>query len=135
MIRRKIVLHFPPRLVDQPVIYHLVKDYDLVFNILQARITPSQEGLLIMEIAGRKKDYDRGLEYLIQTGVKVQPLSQDVTWNEEICTHCGACLAVCPTQALVMDKETMRIVFDNRKCIACEACVPACPPRAMEVEF
>ena len=135
MIRRKIVLHFPPRMVDQPVIYHLVKDYDLVFNILQARITPSQEGILIMEIAGRKKDYDQGLEYLLQTGVKVQSLSQDITWNEARCTHCGACLAVCPTQALVMDKETMRIVFDNRKCIACEACVPACPPRAMEVKF
>lgn len=135
MISRRIVLHFPPQMVDRAVIYRLVKDYDLIFNILKARVTPRKEGILVMEISGRKKNYDLGMKYLLEAGVTVQPLSRDITWNEEKCTHCGACLAVCPTDALTLEPKTMKIKFDNSQCIACEACVAACPPRAMEVKF
>ena len=55
--------------------------------------------------------------------------------DEEACSPCGACQAVCPTEAITMDPVSMKIVFDNSQCIACEACVTACPPRAMEVKF
>jgi hypothetical protein len=38
--------------VERPIIYRLVKDYDLEFNILKASITPEQEGLLVLELKG-----------------------------------------------------------------------------------
>lgn len=135
MIQRKIVLHFPPELVDKAIICHLVKDYDLVFAILKASISPKKEGILVMEISGSRKKYNLGIKYLLESGVGVQPLSRDITWNEDKCTHCGVCLAVCPTDALTMDRQTMLLQFDNSKCVACEACVTACPTRAMEVQF
>lgn len=135
MKKKRIVLHFPHQLIDKPIAYHLVKDYNLIFNILQARITPDEEGLMVLELSGSDKDYAQGIKFLQEQGVKVQTLSRDVKRNEKRCTHCGACVAVCPTNALYVDRKTMEVIFDIDNCIACELCVPACPPRAMEVKF
>ena len=135
VVSKRIVLRFPKRLVERPIIYRLVKDYDLEFNILKASITPEQEGLLILELKGNQQEYDKGIEFLIKAGVKIQSLSQDVTRNEERCTHCGACVTVCPTGAFRTDAKTRLVIFENEKCIACGLCIPACPPRAMEVHF
>ena len=135
MISKKIVLKFPPKLVDKPIVYKLVKDFDLSFNILRARVTPKEEGELVIELKGNKEKYAEGMKHLKKIGVKVQPLSQDVTRDEVRCTHCGACITICPTGAFYMDKETMQVIFDTEKCIACELCVKGCPPRAMKVKL
>jgi len=135
MVSKRIVLKFPHKMVDQPIVYRLVKDYDLVFNILQAKITPNEEGLMVLELQGKKENYADGVKYLTSLGVKIQPLSQDVTRDDNKCTHCGACITVCPTGALYTDKSTMKVIFEPEKCIACELCVKACPPRAMIVKF
>lgn len=135
VVTKKIVLRFPRRLVERPIVYRLVKDYDLEFNILKASITPEEEGLLVLELKGDQKEYDRGIDFLVKGGVKIQSLSQDVTRNEERCTSCGACITICPAGAFKVDAKTRLVIFDNEKCIACGLCIPACPPRAMEVHF
>ncbi len=135
MVSKRIVLKFPHKLLDKPIVYKLVKDFDLVFNILQAKITPQEEGLLVLELTGKKENYANGIKYLTDLGVNIQPLSKDVARNDDRCTHCGACITICPTEALYMDKDSMKVVFDSEKCIACELCVKACPPRAMIVKL
>ncbi len=135
MISKRIVLKFPSRLVEQPVISRLVKEYNLEFNILKAYVTPKEEGLLVLELRGEEGDYKKGIEYLSKIGLNIQLVSQDVVRNEKKCTHCGACVTVCPVGALVVDPKTRKILFYNDKCIVCELCVPACPPRAMEIHF
>ena len=135
MISRKIVLKFPHRLVNQPIICSLVKQYNLDFNILKAQITPNEEGLLVVELKGEDKSFKEGMRFLKKTGVLMEPLSKDVNRNEIRCTHCGACVAVCSSGALSIDRRTMMVPFENEKCIACELCIKACPPRAMEVNF
>ena len=135
MVSKRIVLTFPHKLLDKPVVYKLVKDFDLVFNILQARITPKEEGLLVLELTGKKEKYAQGVKYLTGQGVKIQPLSQDVRRNDVRCTHCGVCTSICPTEALIINKKTMKVEFDSSKCIACELCVRTCPVRAMVVEL
>ena len=52
-VSRRIVLHFPKRLVDRPLVYRLIKDYNLEFNILKALVTPEEEGLLVLELKGK----------------------------------------------------------------------------------
>ncbi len=134
-ISKRIVLHFPRRLVDCPIVSRLVRDFNLDFNILKASVTPEEEGLLILELSGKQSDYDKGIRYLTETGVRIQALSQDVTRNEERCTHCGACITICPTGAFELEPLTRWVNFYNEKCLACELCIKACPPRAMELHF
>lgn len=135
MISKRIVIKFPAKLVDQPIIYKLVKEFDLVFNILRARVTPKEEGELVIELKGEEASYAGAIKYLKDLDITIQPLSQDVKRDEERCTHCGACITICPTGALYMDRKTMQVIFDAEKCNACELCVSGCPPRAMKVKF
>lgn len=135
MISKRIVLTFPHKLVDQPIVYKLVKDFNLSFNILQAKITPQEEGVMVIQLEGKKEDFAAGVEYLKKSGIVIQPMSKEITRNEERCTHCGACVTICPAGAFHVDQKTQKIIFENQKCIACELCVKACPPRAMVVKF
>ena len=134
-VSKRIVLHFPKRLVDRPIVSRLVRDFDLEFNILKALVTPEEEGLLVLELSGEQEEYDKGIRYLTETGVKIQSLSQDVLRNEERCTHCGACITICPSGAFELDSVTRQVDFYDEKCVACGLCIKACPPRAMEVHF
>ena len=134
-ISKRIVLRFPKRLVDRAIVSRLVRDYNLDFNILKASVTPDEEGLMVLELSGKQGDYDKGIRYLTKTGVKIQSLSQDVTRNEERCTHCGVCITICPTGAFELDPSTRQVTFSGEKCLACELCIKACPPRAMELHF
>lgn len=136
MIKRKLVLHFPKEKVDEPITYKLIKEFDLIFNILKAKVTPEEEGLLVLELTGEEKNFNAGIKYLKDIGLKIQPLEKDITRDEKKCTHCSACVVHCPTKALyIKDRKTMKVEFNKEKCIACEACIPLCPVRAMSLEF
>jgi len=134
-ISKRIVLRFPKRLVERSIVSCLVKDYNLDFNILKASVTPDEEGLMVLELSGKQGDYDKGIRYLTKTGVRIQSLSQDVIRNEERCTHCGACITVCPTGAFELESLTRWVNFYDERCLACGLCIKACPPRAMELHF
>ncbi|MEW6388704.1 MAG: NIL domain-containing protein [Thermodesulfobacteriota bacterium] len=128
-----LVLRFTRDTVDKPIIYRLVKDYDLEFNLLKANITPQVEGVIVMELRGHPKNFRRGLKYLRDSGVKVQRVAHEVRRNEERCYQCGTCTALCPTGALFIKRPDMEVGFDAGKCSACELCCSVCPARAMEV--
>jgi len=134
-VSRRIVLHFPPTITGQAVVYRLAKDFDLMFNIIKAAVSPGEEGLLVMELSGREDNYDKGIQYLAEAGVIIQSLSQDVVRDEARCTHCGACITICPTGAFSLEPKTRKVLFDNDKCVVCGFCVKACPPRAMRLYF
>ena len=131
--KKGLYLKFPPEIVDKPIVYKLVKEYELVFNILKATITPGKEGIMIMELEGTPEKVNKGLEYLKEIGVEVKPLEQQIIKNDEICINCGVCTAVCPTEALYIDKESFKVIFNPQKCTACEFCVAVCITKAMEV--
>lgn len=135
MISKKNVFKFPHTLVDQPVMSHLVRQFDLDINILKASITPNEEGLMVLGLTGKKEAYDKAIKYLQGIGVKVEPFKHDIIRDEKRCTHCGACVVTCPSGSLVTDEQTKKINFIESKCIACELCVPVCPPRAMRAHY
>ncbi len=135
MYKRILVLRFPAEIVDQPIVYKLVKEYDLSFNILKATILPGKEGLMIMELSGHPKNFNKGLSYLRSLGVEIKTIGQEIQRNEEKCIHCGFCTAVCPTGALSVNRQTLQVEFDPDRCSGCELCVTSCIVRAMEVRF
>lgn len=135
MATKRLTLNFPPHLIDQPVTYQLITEHDLKVNILRARITPREWGRLVVELSGSKKNLDAGLKFATDLGVEIKPLAQDVQWREDKCIECTACISICPTGALEVAREEMRVSFDHEKCIACELCIPACPYDAMHITF
>lgn len=134
---KRIVLHFTKDIWDKPIVYRLVKDYNLIFNILKANILPRQESYLVMELIGEtREDFDRGIDYLRRSGVSIQPVEKDIRWLEKKCVHCGACVTICPSGAFIIDRSRdMMIRFDANLCSACTLCVRGCPVRAVEAEL
>lgn len=128
-----LILRFPKTEVQKPIVCNLARNFDLIFNILNAGILPRKEGYMVMELSGTRKNFREGVEYLKSMGVDVQNASQEVKRDDEVCTHCGACTAVCPTEALSIKRPEMTVEFDQSKCSVCELCVRACPPKAMQV--
>lgn len=135
MYSRKIVIRYTADNVDQPIICQLVKTHDLAFNILKAQISPRREGVIVLELSGLKENFDNGIRFLKEKGLRVEPLSRSVNQNADRCIHCGACTAFCPTDALYFERHSMKVIFDPEKCNGCELCVSACPPKAMEVNI
>jgi len=128
-----LVLRFPQTEVQKPIVCFLARNYDLVFNILNATVLPRKEGIMVLELSGSRKNFNEGVQYLKSQGVSVQNASQEVKRDNDKCTHCGACTAVCPTGALSIKRPEMTVNFDQSRCSVCELCVPACPPRAMKI--
>lgn len=131
MASKKVVLRFGKDISENPIIYHLAKDFDLVFNIIRANVNPNKEGTVVLELSGEQ--YEKGLEFLKSQGVRVQPLAENVIRNESKCTSCGACTDICPTGALYLERPSMAVGFNSDKCVVCAICLKVCPFKAMEI--
>ncbi|MBD3338579.1 MAG: 4Fe-4S dicluster domain-containing protein [Candidatus Lokiarchaeota archaeon] len=51
--------------------------------------------------------------------------------DEEKCIDCGACISLCPTDALHFNRDD-RLEFFDEKCIGCLICLDSCPRHAIE---
>lgn len=56
--------------------------------------------------------------------------SSDIPFCNDLCYACGACIEVCPTHAIRLNKESNAIETDAERCIKCCACVKECPNEA-----
>ena len=135
MYTRIYVLKFAKEITDQPIIYNLVKKFDIEFNILKADILLQQEGILVIQLKGAKANVTKGLAYLKEQGVIVETLATGIRRDDDKCFQCGACTGICPTGALSVHRPDMSIPFDPEKCTGCGLCVPVCPVRAMQVSL
>ncbi|MCF7861996.1 4Fe-4S binding protein [Candidatus Woesearchaeota archaeon] len=132
----RLVLRFTETSVGKPIIYHLIKDYDLIVNIHRAEVTGDSKGKMIIDLEGTTDRINDGRNYLKKEGVSVTFIKQNVSRDAALCTDCGACTVHCPTQAItVKDRITMMTDFDNSKCVACQQCIAVCPYNAMKIEF
>ena len=134
MAKKRLDLTFPPRQATKAITYHLVKDFDLVPNILRAQIQPEQEGRMLLEVTGNRENLASGMAFLEKEGVSVREAASDICLDEEKCVYCGLCTAVCRPDALTLDADSL-LVFDKNRCVYCEACVVACPRRAITLTF
>jgi ferredoxin len=131
MASRNVLLIFRSNIMYKPVIYRLARDFELVFNILEAKILPRREGRILLELRGDEAVIDEGIQFLKDHHVVVEMLSEKVWREEDRCVHCGACTGLCPTSALSLDDDR-KTVFDVNKCVACGMCGLVCPFGAMK---
>ena len=134
-MKKRIIIRFKRKTIDKPIVYRLVKDYDLVFNILRANVFPRADSMMVLEIEGADENFRKGMEYLKDMNLDIEPIEQDINRDESRCVHCGVCTSVCATEALYINRDDMKVEFDYEKCVACELCVKVCPVKAMNVSF
>lgn len=131
-MKTKLVLSFNPEASNLPITHNLIAEYGLLVNILRAEID-EVGGKMVIEISGHETSTKKGVEYLEKAGVGVRPLKEGVRRDDDICIDCGACISICPTNALSLDPKTRKVLFAEEKCVACGVCIDACPSRAMEI--
>lgn len=136
MITKKMLLFFPECETESPIVYHLVKDYDLMINIFRARVTPDEEGYLVLDVTGTDENIQKGISYLESLKIKVNETVKGVTWDKNKCIQCGSCVPHCPTDALsIPDRSAMEISFNSNECIECLSCIKVCPFGAVSSLF
>jgi len=70
-------LSYPRVLIKEPILYQLVKKFDLVFNIRGASVSEDM-GLVAVEFEGTQEQIERALAWLRQTGVTVEPIEKNI---------------------------------------------------------
>lgn len=136
MITRKLMLYFPKCECEKPIIYHLVKDYGLIVNVFRAKVTPEEEGFLVLDVTGTEQQIQQGIDFVKTFNVTVNFTGKGVTWDSGRCTHCGYCVPYCPTGALkIADAATRQVAYIESECIECLACVRLCPYGACASAF
>ncbi|MDL2228929.1 4Fe-4S binding protein [Treponema sp. OttesenSCG-928-L16] len=132
----KFVLGYASDMVSEPILWRLVKDYNIKVNILRASISPGMEGSLLVEFdADNPQDLTKALKWLKSSGISCVSVAKRLFWKEEACVDCGSCTGVCFSGAIAMDRESWKMHLDRDKCAACGNCVKACPFGCFSIDF
>jgi L-aspartate semialdehyde sulfurtransferase ferredoxin len=75
--KRKVMLKYPEQLIKEPVLFRMAKEFDVMPNIRRARVTETI-GEIVAELDGAPEDLERGIQYLKQEGVLVEPVEGDI---------------------------------------------------------
>ena len=136
MVTRRLTLYFPKSETEKPIVYRLIKDFDLVINIFRAKVTPEEYGYLVIDVSGTEESYERGMAFVRSLNVQVMESGVGLSWDRNRCTDCGNCLPHCPTHALaIADPATRAVAFNASECVECLACISNCPYAACKSLF
>ncbi|MBN2014411.1 MAG: 4Fe-4S binding protein [Candidatus Altiarchaeota archaeon] len=128
----KYMLKIPSEVVDSPIIATTVLETEVMVNILRAKVD-YDEGTIVISILGDAEEQRRVVEALRGKGVEVSKLEKNITNDLKKCVNCGACIALCPTDAISFNADHS-IRVESEKCIRCGACVVACPLRSLSIQ-
>ena len=73
----RLFVSFPEALVGRPMIYELVKQYDVIPNIRRANVE-AHSGWIILELEGPPAARDEAIAYLAELGCTVNRMEGDV---------------------------------------------------------
>jgi hypothetical protein len=77
MGKRRVKFTFPEQLITEPVIYELGRKYDVVTNIRRAEVR-DDTGWVVLELEGDEAEITNGVDWVISTVVRVDPVGGDV---------------------------------------------------------
>lgn len=125
----RILLRFSENVVEKPIISEIILELRVPINIITAHVD-SKGGEVLAEVP------DEALQKVVKAfrkqGATVS-IPKLIEIDDEKCISCGACLTLCPVEAITMD-EGASVFFNQEKCLGstCSACVDACPSRAIK---
>ena len=77
MISRRYIFTFPTKMVTEPVIYNLGKDFEIETNIRRADVR-EDTGWVILELKGTEEEIETGVNWVASKGVRVDSISGDL---------------------------------------------------------
>ena len=77
MASRRVKITFPEVLVDRPLIYNLGQKFKIMTSIRRADIR-ANSGWVILELQGDEEEIEKGVQWAISSGVRVDPIVGDV---------------------------------------------------------
>ena len=77
MAKKAFHLFFPQKLIKEPIMFEIARDYNLLLNIRRASIT-SDAGEATVELEGNQEDIDRSEILFRERGVTVESVLGDI---------------------------------------------------------
>jgi L-aspartate semialdehyde sulfurtransferase ferredoxin len=77
MAKKQVMFTFPEKLIKEPIIFNLGRQFNVVTNVRRADITESK-GWVVLELEGAERDIDNGIAWVTGKGVRVDPVVGDI---------------------------------------------------------
>jgi len=101
--------------------------YDITLSILKISTGSTGTNLLLDIPEDKIKSITESLK---ENSIIVNKKGR-VIIDDDNCIDCGACISLCPTDALHQGQED-RLEFSYEKCIGCLLCLDSCPRFAIQ---
>lgn len=75
MLKVRAKLIYPPELVDEPVLWEMIRTFNFVVNIRKAEVKPGSAWLEV-DLEGREEEIKRGIDWLRARGINVEILKE-----------------------------------------------------------
>jgi ABC-type methionine transport system ATPase subunit len=75
IVEKTVHFTYPKHLLNQPLIYRLIREFDLLTNILDAHVT-AEEGRLLLLVRGEAELVEQGLAWIVEQGVQVEVIAE-----------------------------------------------------------
>ena len=77
MDKLRMKFTFVESLIKEPIIWKLGREFQIVTNIRRADVQ-ADRGWVILELEGAREEIDRGLDWVRQQGVRIDPVYEDI---------------------------------------------------------
>ena len=122
-MKRKILLRYPAEMAEEPVFATVLLETGIPANILYSSIG-ARGGEILIGVDAPPEEVERMMALFRRRGVEAVEVRKAVRVDREKCFDCGACLSLCPTQALRFSGDCSLEVEER----SASAVRPASPP-------
>ncbi len=124
------MLRFSKEIADLPITSQVILEQNVPVNILSAHMN-QQGGEILAEVGSDRAE--AVVKAFRSKGVTVD-VRKLVEKDDDKCVDCGACVSLCPMDALKFS-EGYAVVLDEERCngITCGLCVDACTMKAIRL--
>jgi NAD-dependent dihydropyrimidine dehydrogenase PreA subunit len=124
----KIVLKFPQKIMQDPLLADVVLETGVRINIDRALVDGSI-GEIVIDVPDER--VEEVAEAFRRRGTEVREMDTPVVFDEAECVQCGACVSVCPVEVFKYS-EDRTISIDLQRCVLCKTCMTMCPHGALK---
>jgi len=123
----KLLLRVGKADIGRPVLAEVILATGATISIEVAKVDGTSGELIVEVPKGKSREV---VKQLRERNIEVVTLDRAIVKDDEECVDCGACVSVCPVDALRF-REDWSVELDEDRCVHCGTCVDACPHRAL----